>query len=211
MENILNKNDYLLRVARHLILNASFVEDLGLFHGKMGIAIYFALYSRYIDKSLYNDFAGLLLEEIFNKVHIVNNNISFESGLCGIGWGIEYLLENKFVRGNSDEILVEIDCKIMEYNIKKLKNMSVEQGVLGIGYYVEKRLQSSCRSKNYMPFDKEFLSTWEEVKESLYIPADFDILLGIYTHSNCGSSIAQSALGISNGCAGNALKLIMEN
>jgi hypothetical protein len=33
-------DELLLRIARHLIMHASFLTDLGLFHGKMGIVLF---------------------------------------------------------------------------------------------------------------------------------------------------------------------------
>ncbi|MDR2773648.1 MAG: hypothetical protein LBC19_02690 [Tannerella sp.] len=49
-----DEKEILPRIANHLMINASFLSDLGLYHGKMGIVLFFAHYSRYT--GLLNDF-----------------------------------------------------------------------------------------------------------------------------------------------------------
>lgn len=129
-------NDELLnRIARYLIINASFSDSIGLFHGKMGIVIFFYHYACYIKNSIYEEFAGELLEEIYEEVH-ADVPIGFESGLCGIAWGIEYLEQNKFVEGNTAIILKNIDLFLMEREPKRMIDLSFRHGLAGIGFYV---------------------------------------------------------------------------
>ena len=65
----------------YLIINSSFVADLGLFHGRMGIVLFFAHYGRAVQDKCYEDFAGDLLDEIYEEIHWdmpVNLEIAFE-------------------------------------------------------------------------------------------------------------------------------------
>lgn len=67
--------------------------------------------------------------------------ITYENGLCGIGTGIEYLLQKKLVEGNSDEILHQIDSAI--YSVieqKSLTDLGLGKGVSGLAYYFYSRL-----------------------------------------------------------------------
>lgn len=48
--------------------------------------------------------------------------VDFCSGLSGVGWGVEYLIQNKFVDADSDELLEDIDAKIMEWDVRRIKN-----------------------------------------------------------------------------------------
>ena len=100
------KDILLRRIANHLILHSIDIEDIGLFHGKMGVVLFFAHYARYTDQAIYDDFAGELLEEISENIP-ETLPINLETGLCGIGWGIEYLIQNGFMEGDSNEILQE--------------------------------------------------------------------------------------------------------
>lgn len=100
--------DRLRRIANFLLLNASFIDNLGLLNGKMGIAIFFYHYSRYTQNKIFEDYAGELIDEIYEEIN-VNTPVNFADGLTGIGWGIEYLVKNHFTEGDTDEVLAEID------------------------------------------------------------------------------------------------------
>ena len=105
----MSHDDVLLeKIATHYLFYGSFYSDLGLYNGKMGMIIFFFHYARYTGNSLYEDFAGELLDDIYEDI---TDNISF-SQLCEIGWGILYLLQQGFVEGNADEVLEIIDERI---------------------------------------------------------------------------------------------------
>ena len=53
----------------YLTINSSFTGDLGLFHGRMGIILFFAHYARATQSKHYEDFAGCLLDELYEEVH----------------------------------------------------------------------------------------------------------------------------------------------
>ena len=97
------------QVVYHLMLQSPFTKEIGLFHGKMGITLFFYNYYRYTNNIVYSDYAGDLLDDIWENLH---NRFpdTFESGLTGIAWGIEYLIQNNFVSGNGNEICEEIDA-----------------------------------------------------------------------------------------------------
>lgn len=80
------------RITHHLMLNAYFNPDLGLFHGQMGTVLAMSEYSKYMNNEVYFDVASCLLDNIAGKMH-KNLLFSFASGLSGIGWGIEYLIQ----------------------------------------------------------------------------------------------------------------------
>ena len=64
-----NNNELLQRIANHLVINSIFLDNFGLFYGKMGIVIFFYHYSRYTNNPIYEEFAGELLDEIFEEIH----------------------------------------------------------------------------------------------------------------------------------------------
>ena len=59
-----NKVDNRLkRIANVLLLNASFIDNLGLLNGKMGIAIFFYQYAHYTGSKVFEDYASEKIDE----------------------------------------------------------------------------------------------------------------------------------------------------
>lgn len=162
MNSTSNNNEYLYRIARHLIVNSSYTDKLGLYDGKMGIVIFFAHFAQYIQKKIYNDYAGKLLDEVYAEIH-TETPINFRNGLCGIGWGMEYLLQNNFLEGNSNDVLAGIDEKIMERDPLRICDNSFETGAAGILFYIVTRLLSTRKEKNDIPFIPSYLDSWNKV------------------------------------------------
>jgi hypothetical protein len=207
-----NSNEHLLllRIVRHLMLHASFISNTGLYHGKMGIALFFAHYGRYTENSLYSDFAGELLDDIYEDIH-TGMPTDFENGLCGIGWGVEYLLQNGFMEGDSDEVLSDIDKKIMERDIRRIADQSFRTGMAGISCYIQKRLSSPFRSSREKPFDVMYLADWEAtVASSAGTWDDNRVLLSILDMTPEGDKLLSWKPGLENGCAGYGLKKILD-
>lgn len=205
------KQHLLERIANHLVINSSFLDNLGLFHGKMGIAIFFYHYARYADISVYEDFAGELLDEIYEDIHR-GISFDFENGLCGIGWGIEYLLQNKYIEGDSDEILEDIDRKIMEYDPRRITDTTFRSGFAGLSCYIRTRLNSPCRNPNTLPFDVLYLSEWRKIpdnsEEWQKIPEQIlNRALGTAPSDEC---ITDWPPGLENGCAGYGLNILLK-
>ena len=142
----MNETDEILlrRIANHQMLHGSFCGDPGILNGKMGVVIFFFHYARHTGNALYEDFAGEMLDEVLEDLHD-EVPIRFSNGLSGIGWGIEYLAQHQFVELSADEALQEIDNKVMERDLLRMKDVSWETGAQGIAAYVDMRL---CHSAN---------------------------------------------------------------
>lgn len=150
------------KIIHRLMLESHFVSDLGLFYGKMGIAMFFFEYGRYKENEVYTDFGGELLDDIWEQIHN-ELPLSFASGLSGIGWGIEYLLQNHFLEGNANDICVEIDKKIMQTNLLRLDDKSLDTGLEGLFYYVSARMQGSISQNCILPFDTDFFEDFSHI------------------------------------------------
>ncbi|GHU83029.1 hypothetical protein FACS189415_4520 [Bacteroidia bacterium] len=95
-------------------LISSFDESpLSLAYGKMGFCLYFFIVSRMEKNKEYEKIANRLLDDIFEKAPTVTS-IDVRSGLAGIGLGIHYLVKEKFVRGNINTVLADIDDMIFK-------------------------------------------------------------------------------------------------
>ena len=79
------------------------------------MTILFYEYSRYSGDALYEQFADEILESIMELPDDLSLDLS--DGLCGIGWGITYLLRERFITGEIKDVLSDIDIKIQETEI----------------------------------------------------------------------------------------------
>lgn len=218
---------FLNRISNHLIINTLLLKNIGLYHGKMGIAIFFYHYSRYSNNSLFSDFANLLIDNIIEEIH---NKMYYdlEDGLCGIGWGIEYLISNGFIEGDSSEILFDIDQMIMERDILRVTDFSIMTGLGGIFTYYSYRVQNqgACEKQNQI-FDKSYNKVLVKVYEAYLYNENCNKYKSSSVVNNCFSfdatrffrdlvvdndasveKILSLPLGLSKGCAGLGLKLM---
>lgn len=153
MDNLL-----LTRIANYLMMNASFQDDLGIYHGKMGCVLFFAHYSRYMGQLCYVEFASELLDEIYADLN-ERTPVDFAHGLCGIAWGIEYLVQQDFTQGDTGDILEDLNRKIMERDPLRIQDLSFEKGLEGIAYYIRVHTQSPYAKTKTI--DTEYLSSLE--------------------------------------------------
>lgn len=131
------------RITNSLFLNANFIENIGLMHGKMGIAIYFFRLAKETDNSVYEEFAGELIDEIYDEIYI-KTPCDFENGLAGIGWAIEYLVRNKFIDADTNEVLEEFDNRINhEITLNSPTEIGIHKGICGYIIYLLSRLNSN--------------------------------------------------------------------
>lgn len=147
------QEDVLKRIAGYLMLHGSFTGNIGLLHGKMGFVLFFMNYARYTGNKRYGKFAEELINEIYAEIS-VDCSLNFEDGLPGIAWGMEYLIRNRFVKANPDEVLEDIDLRVFERDVRWTVDYSLEKGLKGLAYYAISR----CTGRDYQPAFKEYLS-----------------------------------------------------
>ena len=166
------------KMVHHLILKSPLIEDLGLFHGKMGIALFFFEYGRSTGCDVYTDIAEELLDDIWTLIH-TELSFRFDSGLSGIGWGIEYLLQNRFISGDGNEVCEEMDRVIMQTDLCRLDDLRLDTGLEGIFYYVSARMQGAASQKNPLPFDCRYREDLHHVN-SFFDMDDLDTFYNRY-------------------------------
>ena len=201
------QNILLNRIVNHLILHSCSLDDVGLFHGKTGVVLFFAHYARYTGIEMYDDFAEKLLEDIANNISKALP-INMEFGLCGIGWGINYLIQNGFMKGDPNEILADIDEKIMERDLRRVKDLSLETGLMGIYYYLQSMMEFSVCNGKDVPFDHSYLSEWRDVAGKMNVCDSLNIL-SLISEKIEPKDFSTWDLGLVNGCAGYGLKTMM--
>lgn len=144
-----------------MLLNYSYLYDSGLLCGKMGGVLFFSRYAKVSGLKYYGDYASELLDDFYERLRI-DSQIRFDNGLCGIGWGIEYLIQNELMVGDTDEILADIDNQVMGTDPLYITDMSLQAGLGGILYYVVTRINSHDRSRTPYPFTRNYLAALRE-------------------------------------------------
>lgn len=160
-------------LVRELVQAGRSTSCLGLTNGKMGIAIALFRYARLSGEAVCEEIAGVLLDEVCERLDY-SMPVSFGDGLCGIGWGIEYLVQHGYVEGDTDEILKEIDlCVVRNIHIYGISGLSLQNGIVGFGRYMLIRIlptfvsvdtSSSALLKEYLIYLIDWLE--EELKHS---------------------------------------------
>ncbi|MGV8090712.1 MAG: hypothetical protein AB2L24_02430 [Mangrovibacterium sp.] len=82
-----------------------------------------------------------MIDEIYEEISL-STPLDFANGLAGIGWGIEYLVQNHFIEADPDEVLEEIDKRLMSLIYSFHPSISLCEGVIGSGAYLLKRIRN---------------------------------------------------------------------
>lgn len=124
-----------------LLLNGHFIENIGLMHGKTGLAIFFYQLAKQTGNEVFETFAGELIDEM-TPVLSVQQPVDFENGLAGIGWGIEYMVQNGFLEADTDEALKSFDKQIFKSFLENPPStIGLLNGALGTGHYFLMRIK----------------------------------------------------------------------
>jgi len=145
---------YINRIQNILMLKSNFLSDIGLLNGKTGIVLSYAHLYAYTRNDIYYDYMSELLDDVLNNIR-KRMDFGFMSGLSGIGWGIEYLIQNHFVEGEGIEVCEDIDAEIMMYDPRRILDISLEKGLEGLLHYVLIHIRGN---KDLLPFDEMYLS-----------------------------------------------------
>ena len=215
----------------HLMLHTAPLKRNGLLYGKLGITIAFFEWGNYWHNSIFSDYAIELKNSLPNKI---DNNIplDFAIGLCGFGWGIEYLAQHQFVDSNSTGVCANIDQKIMAMDMRRITDLSLENGLEGFLHYILIRLNGAKIRESSIPFDHIFLKdtynrlqslpeeddlhglcnlkqifiTYMDTSSLSYKPEISSFINNLAINSE--SDILSAKLGLTDGLAGKLVKII---
>ena len=159
-------------------------RSIGLADGRMGQCIYFYHIGRLLNSKDYSQKAELMIDEIFNQV-VTLKMFDINAGLAGIALGLEYLVDNKYVDGNINEILRDVDDILfkqicnpereldIEHIIEEelVDNLFFSNGLCGI-YFLLSGLgdfyskEQICRYKNLIATRIEKSSIWNRLLDN---------------------------------------------
>jgi glycosyltransferase involved in cell wall biosynthesis len=149
--------DLLEAILINVIAKNQTSNNIGLLKGRMGIVLFLYHYAHYFNERWVHKIAGAILEDIFEELTSVDF-LNFNSGILGIGWGIEYLSQNQLIDANTNDLLEEIDQKLMDCDLDQIENLNQEKGLGGVMKYIVARLYSVEKEKRNNPFDVDFLN-----------------------------------------------------
>ena len=139
--NNMSIEQHLQQIANMLVLNGTLTDSSGLIHGKTGIAVFFFHYARYADNELFADYALELISEMQTQIH-ANSPANYETGIAGIGVGIDYLIRNNYLNADKD-IFNDFDQRMVRAVMyDPWQNFSLYDGLTGYGRYWMMRLPS---------------------------------------------------------------------
>ena len=197
------------RIVHYLMLNSYFINDMGLWYGQMGVALAISSYARYTNNQIYLDATSFLLSNIMKNINHCRT-LSFSSGILGIGWGIEHLLQQEFIEGEGIDICESIDRSIMEISPNRILDLSLENGIMGLLHYVIYHLQGALKTGSELPFDEEYFSELHKLciaLKKLDNPNSLNLLLDIYINFYHYRSISNYNISITNFIKINSEKL----
>lgn len=169
----------LLKIANLLFINSQNIKEVGLLDGKLGAAIYLYEYARHFNKSGYHDLADFIICETLNQLNKSELTHDVYKGISGIGWGIEYLIKNGFIEGDSDEVLMDFDSRIQSFinamescEVAHLYDLvSLKEFMLSVDVYIFMR--SSKNINNIDNVKKIFNFYWQVLKSDIEVSIGF--------------------------------------
>lgn len=147
-------NTELRKIADYLLLKSSCIQDIGLFHGKMGIVVALYAYANKYNDRLLEDFAWDVLQQVYENVH-TDMPTGMENGLAGIGYGTTMLSRLGLVNCDLNAILADIDAKIMERDPRRMTDYSVRTGARGVLLYLSLRQETE---RKLLTFDSQYMA-----------------------------------------------------
>ncbi len=125
-------------LVNYVMLRSSYVHDLGLFHGKMGIAVALWLLARETKDETLEDYSWNLFQQVHDGLG-PDMPMGLSNGLVGIGVGTTLLCKHGLIDCDLNEILANVDARLMEYDPRRIADLSLYTGAQGIQLYLQLR------------------------------------------------------------------------
>lgn len=198
-KNVLNIPRSLFEVrlqgmANLLYINENLYNTTSLANGKMGKILIFYRYSLMSNLKYYEEYAGQLLDEIFDKITETNKVISV-TDVADIGWALGYLIRNKYVEADPDKVLYDVDKVIINHFLKR-QNAGDPGTILYVLPYVFSRIfhtnQAAHNRRKYASLlDQALKDIYEILKDKaklrdLDIQTLNDVLFAVINFINSG-------------------------
>lgn len=157
-------------LSQKLFLTIDKTYPVGLMTGKLGLCIYYYYLSRWESKDELKLIAESYLDDVISRLSDIRD-VKVESGLAGIAIGIHHLIKEKFVEGDINEILEDVDSaifkKIAFLKYKDLKKYIPKTDLIHLLYYLYIRyIEQRSFDAQYI-FQELIIQTIEMLKKDL--------------------------------------------
>lgn len=182
----------------HLILQIVQTKDNSLYHGRMGVVLALCCYGKAYHDNRLCEYALDILSMKGDDYY--NGDIGVENGLSGLGIGFTLLNKAGMFKADLNDVLYEIDNKIMGVDPRRIKDMSFRNGAAGIFYYIKTRL--SIEEKLFSIDCKYITELKENIKANTKDWPIGETLLGNIRQPAWGAeTYLDKPIGIDNGSA----------
>lgn len=126
--------------ADYIRFYSPYLPTIDLYHGKMGCLLAMHLYGLQVKSHLYLESADWLLEDVLDHID-ERLPLGMEHGLIGLAFGVSLLQRYGEMEVDLNEVLAEIDERIMQFDPRRIKDVSFRSGLLGVMAYLQLRKQ----------------------------------------------------------------------
>ncbi len=142
--------------------------DIGILEGSAGISLFFFYYSRFNSSNESESFGAKIIENAINKINEGYYNPSYCSGIVGLAWAIELLVEENFINADTGHIFNDLDDTFYSILISEIKkgNYDFLYGALGYGNYFIKKYKNTKSKKlkdRYRNYILELISQLQKI------------------------------------------------
>jgi hypothetical protein len=168
-----------------MAMNVDFSQlSIGLYHGKMGLCVYFYELAGLTSEKKYRTVANKILVDTVNRI-TDNLEIDPSNGLTGICMAVNFLIDSGYIEGNPNHVLKSYDDKIIQsllFNrmLDSNPDLDMIKEILGSLTYLTTRLQNTGLSNNQRHIMQGVIIEMINKIESLHIdkftePASFSV------------------------------------
>ena len=201
----LDKESLLQQIANYLYLNAAVCPFEGLYYGKAGIAVFLFHYARYVSDVKYSERGYELLVDLTEQLENIDT-LDYSEGVFGIASALEYLHLNHFIEDDTNEILQDIDDKVL----RLVKNAKADEinGIPNI-YRLDKYLEFRVLNKQQTNILRGCLEQLQDLLQPSLSISTLEPIKTELTEYLKQISLARG-MGIVDGYAGIGLNLLAD-
>lgn len=155
-----NTQQSILVIASSLYKKGYDISHIDVANGIMGQVLFFFTAGRALRDAVMISYAEAILEDVCVSIHN-KGTLNFLVELCDAGCALNYLVEEKYVIGNINEILSEFDEFLYGHSLKRLKKTLLSDDLHIILEYCRMRVKSNLG--NGVWSDSSFISEMQGV------------------------------------------------